>query len=125
MAAWHSHARKILGVGLTPDTVWNLNPWTWAADWFANTGDLMTNVSNMGQDGLLMQYGYQMAEETVKTYTVARLASIPSASATTTRTRIQKRAKRIPSSPYGFGVTLSTLSARQLAIIAALGLGRT
>jgi len=120
MAAWHSQARKLLGVGLTPDTVWNLNPWTWAADWFANTGDLMTNVSNMGQDGLVLQYGYMMSSEEVRTYTVARKNN-----ATTIRNRITKRAKRISASPYGFGVTLSTLTARQLAIIAALGLGHT
>jgi hypothetical protein len=117
MALWHSHARKILGVGLTPDTVWNLNPWTWAADWFANTGDLMTNVSNLGQDGLVLQYGYAMAEESVKTYTIAQKSG-----AMTTRTRETKRCKRIPATPYGFGVTLSSLTAKQLAIITALGL---
>jgi hypothetical protein len=117
MAYWQSQANRLLGVKLSPDTVWNLNPWTWAADWFANTGDLMTNVSNMGQDGLVLQYGYMMASEEVSTYSVASKNG-----AVTSRTRLVKRAKRIPASPYGFGVSLSTLTARQLAIITALGL---
>lgn len=117
MAYWQSQASLLLGVRLTPDTVWNLNPWTWAADWFANTGDLMTNISNLGQDGLVLQYGYMMASEEVKTHAVASKSGVAS-----TRNVVRRRAKRIPASPYGFGVIWSSLSTRQLAIIAALGL---
>jgi hypothetical protein len=120
MQYWQSEASKILGVRLTPDTVWNLNPWTWAADWFANTGDLMTNVSNMGQDGLVLQYGYQMAEESVKTHRVGNVLGV-----TTSRETVQKRCKRVPAKPYGFNANLSTLTGRQIAIITALGLSST
>lgn len=120
MDYWQSQANRILGVKLSPDTVWNLNPWTWAADWFANTGDLMTNVSNLGQDGLVLQYGYAMAEETITTHISGFVPSLDQSH--TSRYITEKRCKRIPASPYGFGVTLSSLSAKQLAIIAALGL---
>jgi len=116
MSYWQSQASKLYGVRLTPDIVWNLSPWTWAADWFANTGDLLTNVSNLGTDGLAMQYGYQMSEETLTT----EIRAVKNGLATR-RTRINKRAKRIAASPYGFTATLSTLTSRQLAIIAALG----
>jgi len=119
MQYWHSQAGKILGVRLTPDTVWNLNPWTWAADWFANTGDLMTNVSNLGTDGLVLQYGYVMDEESIRTDSVGR---IPWMGVATSRKQLFKRCKRVGANPYGFYATLATLTERQLAIIAALGL---
>lgn len=122
MDHWQSEASKLLGIRLTPDTVWNLSPWTWAMDWFANTGDLLTNVSNFQQDGLVLQYGYAMAEETLQTFTAA---GTQGTSRSTTRFREQKRAKRIPANPYGFSATLSTLTGRQLAIIGALGLTKT
>jgi hypothetical protein len=126
MQYWQSEASKLLGVRLTPDTVWNLNPWTWAADWFANTGDLMTNVSNLGTDGLVLQYGYQMAEETLRTHRVGGMYnSFTGNYLSSTRDTLQKRCKRVPSSPYGFNATLATLTGRQLAIIAALGLSST
>lgn len=117
MSYWHSQASKLYGLRLTPDIVWNLSPWTWATDWFANTGDLLTNVSNLGTDALALQYGYMMDSEEIRTYTVASWNGVA-----TSRTRLQKRAKRIPATPYGFNATLSTLTNRQLAIIAALGL---
>jgi hypothetical protein len=120
MQYWQSEASKLLGIRLTPDTLWNLAPWSWAADWFANIGDLATNVSNMGTDGLVLQYGYAMDYESLYTYSVASKLGV-----TTTRTRLQKRCKRINANPYGFGVNFSTLSSRQVAIIAALGLSRS
>jgi len=124
MGYWQSQASKILGIRLTPDTVWNLNPWTWAADWFANTGDLMTNISNIGTDGLVLQYGYQMAEETLHVDRAGTFEGSEDFYATQRRTT-HKRCKRIRANPYGFNATLSTLTARQLAIIAALGLSST
>jgi len=120
MAYWQSEASKLLGVRLTPDTVWNLSPWTWAMDWFANTGDLMTNVSNLQQDGLVLQYGYAMAEEKLQTFISAGFNT----GNPTTRFILQKRAKRIAANPYGFTATLSTLTSRQIAIITALGLAK-
>jgi len=121
---WASMADHLLGVNITPETVWNVAPWSWAVDWFTNTGDVMTNIANLGRDGLVMQYGYQMhTKETVlsgKGY-VDNYPNRKAISRTITRTR----KLRLPASPYGFGVKSESLSGKQLAIIAALGLSRT
>jgi len=124
---YQSEASKLLGVRLTPDTVWNLNPWTWAADWFANTGDLMTNVSNLGTDGLVLQYGYVMDEETITSTTTghSQPGVYEGLEFASTRRRVHKRARRVAANPYGFYATFASLTARQLAIIGALGLNRT
>lgn len=129
MSYWQSQAGKILGVRLTPDTVWNISPWSWAIDWFTNTGDLFANVSNLGQDGLVSQYGYVMASQEVRTsvggwcnYT--KLGGGQSDTpASANFMSLVARKKRVPQlSPYGFGTTIGQLTDRQYAICIALGL---
>jgi len=123
-----SEANKLLGVRLTPDVVWNLAPWSWGLDWFANTGDVMTNISNLGTDGLAMQYGYSMrssVRERTTSWTVPAShsdASVRGTSGFLRRTHTLKR--RIPASPYGFATTFDGLSNRQKAICAAIGITR-
>lgn len=124
-----SMARKLLGVDLSPETVWNLAPWSWAGDWFSNIGDVMTNVSNLGRDGMVMQYGYIMCE-TVRTtrsaYRVTNTDFIPWGlyGRSVERTTLSKSAVRLNATPFGFGVNMDGLSPRQIAILSAVGLSR-
>jgi len=116
---YKQRAAKLYGLRLTPETVWNLAPWSWAADWFANTGDLLHNVSALGHDGLVMQYGYMMAQTE---HNRTRMADTSSGSVShNLRTVIRQRR---PASPYGFGANLQSLSGKQVAVLAALGLSR-
>jgi hypothetical protein len=117
-------ADKLFGISLTPEVLWNLAPWSWAVDWFSNTGDVISNLSDWASDGLVLQYGYMM-EHTVSSYTysmsptgIYRGVPAPPVSFVT-ETKIRRRA-----SPFGFGINLSALSARQNAILVALGLSR-
>jgi len=120
----YSDAGKLLGLRLTPDVLWNAAPWTWAADWFGNTGDIMTNISNLGQDGLVMQYGYMMVSVEKSTETSFRVISNGTVGATGSFGRYQSHKVRTPASPYGFATTFDGLSTRQKAICAALGISR-
>jgi hypothetical protein len=116
-----SYARKVLGIRLTPEVLWNLSPWSWAADWFGNVGEVLHNVSAIGTDGLVMRNAYIMCH----TRTVSEWWTPDSGfSSSMRRTRIQESKIRIPGSPYGFGVTYSSLSSKQVAILAALGLSK-
>jgi hypothetical protein len=118
-------AQQILGLELTPENVWNLTPWSWAADWFANTGDVLENVSNAASDGLVLRYGYLMEHTIIKeTYTATGYilngyGSTPLSCTLTTEVKKRRRA-----TPFGFGVDIGALSPRQLAIAAALGISR-
>jgi hypothetical protein len=118
-----AYADKLLGVKPTPGQIWQSSPWTWALDWFANTGDVMDNISHMGQDGLVMKYGYLMDYVSTKDiwFVDANVSGTASYSQGST-TRIRENKKRIPASPYGFGVSDADLSSVQKAVIAALGL---
>lgn len=117
--------QKLYGVKITPEVIWNLTPWSWAADWFGNTGDLLHNVSQFAQDGLVMPYGYMMETTTVTaTYRMRDVAlqghTIPDLTQVFTTT--VKRRRR--ATPFGFGLEFDSFSQFQLSIIAALGLSK-
>jgi len=119
LAQYESYANKLLGTRLTPDSVWNLTPWSWAADWFSNTGDIMKNISNLGNDGMVMQYGYMMREMSKETSTAFKFDG---GYGYFREEKISKR--RLPASPYSFDTTFDGLSNRQKAICAAIGITR-
>jgi hypothetical protein len=114
-----SYARKLLGVDLSPEVLWNLSPWSWAADWFSNTGDVMHNISALGTDGLVLRHGYIMSHcgRTVQDFGV--YAGQPQTHTFSTETKTRR-----PATPFGFGVAYSSLSAKQLAVVGALGMSR-
>jgi hypothetical protein len=125
---WKGHLQrlqKLYGVKITPDVIWNLSPWSWAADWFSNAGDVITNISRFGDDGLMMSYGYAM-ETSIRTDHYDMLDVTPKGwhfphltQEFVVTTKIRRQA-----TPYGFGVDDGDLTPRQAAILAALGFSR-
>jgi len=129
MARNAEEAKRVFGATLTPDTLWELTPWSWAIDWFSNAGDVIHNLSSWSQYGLVLRYGYMM-EHTINKYTYTfeyqpgqvsprgRIQPSPVSFVTETK-------KRIKANPFGFGVSWDGLSPLQTAIAAALGISRT
>ncbi len=121
----YSSAKQLLGIELTPETLWNLAPWSWAVDWFTNADDVVHNVSKFTSGQLVLQYGYIM-EHTVHKYTVRHngpsglvgVGSVPPFEF------ITETKKRLAANPYGFGASWDGLSAFQLSVLAALGITR-
>lgn len=130
-----SQADQVLGIALSPDTLWELAPWSWAVDWFSNAGDVINNVTNFGLAGLVMRYGYMM-EESIERVTASQDGAVyagkhipgegflpvkgsPASSGYTSTTK-----RRVPANPFGFGISWQGLSPTQLAITAALGITR-
>lgn len=120
-----TNAKHLLGISLTPELLWNLTPWSWAVDWFSNTGDVLNNIGNFIGAGQIMKYGYIMEEYSkVVTYTMDRSSvfvgeeeiPVPDVSY-----EIITKVRR-PADPYGFGVHLSDLSPLQIAIATAVGI---
>lgn len=121
-----SAARKILGIDLTPEVLWNLAPWSWAADWQGNVGDCLANSANLGTDKLVMPWAYVM-ETTTESHefqlTNMRYTSYPGpATLRQTFTTVVKLRQK--ATPYGFGFDLTQLTPRQIAILVALGLSK-
>jgi hypothetical protein len=120
-----SEADKLYGLTLTPDVLWELVPWSWAIDWFSNTGDVIHNAVSLGASGLVMRYGYIMEETSiVDTYSMPAtgLTGVDGPPPNCSITHVIKR--RRPANPFGFGLSWEGLSSTQQAIIAALGITR-
>jgi hypothetical protein len=121
---YESLVNHLFGTRITPSLLWELTPWSWAIDWFTNVGDVLQNVSLLGVDGLVMQYGYAMRRQT----STAEMRQTTIASSSTQgglycgKTIVKEVKQRVRANPYGFGITDSSLSVRQLAILSALGL---
>lgn len=120
-----AEANHLLGIIPTPQGLWNLVPWTWAADWYTNIGDVVNNVSMYLTDGLLLRYGYVM-EQTVTTTDLVHSGSVLNdGSAVHSQARfVYTRKVRRRATPFGFGLKDEEFTPRQWAIIAALGLSQ-
>lgn len=119
-------ARKTLGISLTPDSVWNLAPWSWAVDWFSNTGDVLSNWSDWAIDNQVLLYGYIMEHKRhERTYTFTGDTGYQSGSVPMDVVKVCETKVRRQASPYGFGVSDTDLSDRQKTIIAALGISKS
>jgi len=120
------NARHLLGLNLDPETLWNLAPWSWLADWFGNVGDIMTNMSYFSRDQLVMPYGYIMAETSVvQENLLYDLQWYDPRGPKSIRDKAGFiRKQRSPASPFGFGLSDMVLDSRQMSILAALGITR-
>lgn len=125
LANVEAHAAKLFGLRITPHLLWQLAPWSWAADWLTNFGDVVKNMSAFANDGLVLRYGYMMETSTVKTeYALAGLTLYGGKPINLVQSFTTTVKRRIKATPYGFGFDPGTFTARQWSIIAALGINR-
>lgn len=120
-----AEANRLYGTRLSPDLLWKLAPWSWAADWVTNIGDVIHNWSAFQNDGLVMHYGYVMAKTTItQTWSGENLRLVDGSTVNCSDTIVQETKQRMPATPYGFGLDPGSFSPKQWAIVAALGLSK-
>lgn len=122
---FEENANRILGTEITLETLWQLAPWSWLSDWVFNVDDLITNMTYLGKDGLVLRYGYLMNHVKVtQTYSMPDGATFVGGAKTgpITNTSWLESKERFRATPYGFGTVLDGLSVKQWAILGALGL---
>lgn len=124
LQGYEQRINALLGVRvLTPEVLWELAPWSWLADYFANFGDLASNVTRFSQDGLVMKYGYLMRHTvSERIYTQNGVAFSSGGPGPFAITLKLERKERVRATPFGFGLNPAGFTSRQWAILAALGL---
>ncbi len=119
---WEQEANKLLGIRLTPEVLWNVTSWSWLLDWFLNIGDVISNLSYLGRDGLVLQYGYVMrhtrADVAVSMQGVRPYGDTSNRPFSVDFALEQKQ--RLKATPYGFGLNPESFSPKQWSIIGAL-----
>lgn len=116
--------RYLTGAEVSPDVLWNLSPWSWAADWVGNIGDILHNLTAFSQDGLVMKYGYITVHQEVKVSWLLYGKPLKNGPAEFSQQCTMTRIQRVRATPYGFGLNPNSFSNRQWAIIGALGITR-
>lgn len=125
MEEYVQKANRLLGIKLTPDVLWELTPWSWLADWEGNIGVNITNATALGQDSLVLRWGYLMRTTKLRHYTsTSTIVSNGGWSGPLHTTYRITRKERVRSTPFGFGLNAAGFTDSQWAILGALGLTR-
>lgn len=130
------YGQRLFGLAITPEVLWNLSPWSWLLDWVSNIGDVLTNISYLGSDSLVMTYGYvtlkretrYLGSFTTKGATLGKSLGGPKPYEGILRTvsadRVVYNHIRLRGNPYHFSGSWEDFTPRQWAILAALGITR-
>jgi hypothetical protein len=112
----------LYGFRVSPTNVYRATPWTWAADWFTNVGDYVEHVNDVLIDSIANKYLYVMQHVTKKRIFKQIMPFLNTTVSLEFSRIIETKQRQEGSSPYGFNLTVGTLTGRQMAIIGALGL---
>lgn len=131
---WEKRAKRALfGANVTPVNVWKVLPWSWLIDWFANTSDVLSNMSENAVDNTVAKYAYVMRTTERDNVTVIQTdwggrsgapATYPAGGGLSVLRESTITKSRIPATPYGFGLTTSGLSPYRIGVLAALGMSQ-
>lgn len=122
-----SDANALLGAKLSPNMLWNIAPWSWAADWVGNVGDIAANMTYIGSDGLVAHHAYIMEHRSTKetnTLVLRNPYKTYPGPQVLTQVFIGETKRRLNATPYGFGLNWNGFNAKQLGIIGALGISK-
>lgn len=138
---WTVRAKQALfGALPSPETLWEVLPWSWLIDWFTNVGDIYANVSPGAVDNLVLGDSFIMKHYTwERTCTASCWHSAlplgadpklrsgwPALNATYASSEKHEIKARVSSgNPFGLGFKMIDCTAGQLGILAALGISRS
>lgn len=115
---------QLYGIRINPATLYRITPWTWLIDWFIGVGRNIEILSNSLFDAVAAKYAYLMCRQT-KEVVMTTTHLFWSGTLTCSRTySIDSKVRAEMLSPYGFTKGWADLSAKQLAILGALGINR-
>lgn len=127
-------ARKLWGLELTPQLMWQIMPWSWLINWSVDVESLIHNLTSQTNDNLVSNGAWLMrlTETTNSSSVTETVKVINQIDSTTRRTYVISAAcenvlttkTRIAASPFGFGVSLPDLNSWRVSILSALGLSK-
>jgi hypothetical protein len=121
-------ANHALGLEFDLDTAWELTPWSWLVDWFADVGTFVKNLTALSNDNVVARYAYVMHHQKVtRMFTVTGMRLKLGATGPTSASSFQtyESKTRTGATPYGFGFNMGALSLSQKAILGALGMSKS
>lgn len=128
-ADWLTKAKALMNLGLTPQVLWELAPWSWLVDWVFHIQSSIESNSRLGNKQVVMNYGYVMEKESVAHLVngsqVGRYSTYTVEGGTVAQLSNASWFRRLRANPFGFQATsFSGFNPEQLAILVSLGLSR-
>lgn len=115
--------QMLLGLRINPSTLYKATPWTWLIDWFAGVGDVVDNMTAIAEDQVASKYMYLMSH---KVNTLRTTITVPFWDKTVVFVfdqMIETKQREMYDNPFGLALNVP-LTARQISIMAALGISR-
>lgn len=127
LSRFETLGQKLLGYRFTPETLWELAPWSWLIDWLLGIQNNISVATRFQNDGLVLHYGYLMVRDRITVSTLCDIVYHEGPSALNRRKPAYMRTtydrkRRVKSTPFGFGLNPSSFTTRQWAILASLGM---
>jgi hypothetical protein len=119
---------RITGIGLDVKVAWDLIPFSFMADWFANTGDYLENRATIADYNIACEYGYYMCHTRLQHTLIASGRFGPygypagGSSVSTSWTSLVETKMRRPCNAFGFNTPDTMLNSYQWGALTALGL---
>lgn len=124
----------LVNTKLTPDTLWQLSPWSWLAEWFLRIEDSIRSNELAANDKLIMHYGYAM-QRTTDTWSTSHYDASDSFNSLQYYSKQPpltgmlfsrtEHKERFRANPYGFtSGGFTGLTGGQASILGALGLSK-
>lgn len=114
----------LYGLRISPSNIYKATPWTWAADWISNAGKLIDRANDYLLDSVASQYLF-VSSHVKKERLLIQIIPFKNAYTILSFSRhFDVKQRQEDASPYGFNLSVSNLTARQLAIAGALGITR-
>lgn len=116
-------ALKVLGLNLSPSTLYELMPWSWLIDWYSNYGANVKIISDYCTNNTVAKYAYVMSHKkqqvAAEYYTNFKNKPLSTMAYATCEQKL-----RMPASPLGFGLKSSGFTSYQWSILSALGISK-
>lgn len=122
---------RLSGMGLDARAAWDLVPFSFMVDWFANTGDCLSNRQQIADYNIVCEYGYVMCHtresREMSLYGTMLNKNDPPANwgrahAGVHYEKVVETKRRRRCGSYGFHTDFSTLNSFQWGALTALGL---
>lgn len=114
----------LYGANISPSHIYKAIPWSWAIDWFSNTGRIIQQAEAEINDALVTKYLYIMHHKTRRVVSRHHGFFWSGEQAFEWTQYIESKQRQTADSPYGFGLDWSDLSPSRIAILTALGISR-
>lgn len=114
----------LYGVRISPSNIYKATPWTWAIDWITNAGKLIDRANDYLVDSVASQYLFVSCHMKKERILVQVLPFKSGHTILSFSRHFDTKQRQAADSPYGFNLSLSNLTARQIAIAGALGISR-